>query len=151
HRADRRRSGGADRRRGAGHPRRRRNRAAGADRGAGRPMTALKGRDIEAFLARPDSSAGLILVYGPDTGLVGENAARLSKHFAGDPPDPESLVQLHMSEIDADPQRLGIVARSPSLFGAGTTIRIRAATNRLAPTLAELLDEKPPCVFIVEG
>lgn len=114
-------------------------------------MTALKGRDIEAFLARPDSSAGLVLVYGPDTGLVSENAARLSKHFAGDPPDPESLVQLHMSEIDADPQRLGIVARSPSLFGTGTTIRIRAATNRLAPTLTELLDEKPPCVFIVEG
>lgn len=114
-------------------------------------MTALKGRDIEKFLSRPDLTAGLVLVYGPDAGLVNENAARLVKHFAGDPPDPESLSQLHMSEIDADPQRLGILARSPSLFGGQTTIRIRAATNKLAPTLVELLDEGGQAVFIVEG
>jgi DNA polymerase-3 subunit delta len=114
-------------------------------------MTALKGRDVEKFLSRPDLATGLVLVYGPDTGLVSENAARLVKHFAGDPPDPESLFQLHMSEIDADPQRLGILARSPSLFGGQTAIRIRAATNKLAPTLVELLDEDAQAVFIVEG
>lgn len=114
-------------------------------------MSALKGRDIEKFLARPDLTSGLVLVYGPDTGLVSENAARLVKHFAGDPPDPESLSQLHMSEIDADPQRLGILARSPSLFGGQTTIRIRAATNKLAPTLVELLDEGAQALFVVEG
>lgn len=114
-------------------------------------MTALKGRDIEKFLARPDLASGFILVYGPDMGLVNENAGRLVKRFAGDPPDPESLSQLHMSEIDADAQRLGIVARSPSLFGGGTTIRIRGASNKLAPSLAELLDEGAEAVFIVEG
>ncbi|AEQ53310.1 DNA polymerase III subunit delta [Pelagibacterium halotolerans] len=114
-------------------------------------MTALKGRDIEKFLSRPDLAAGLVLVYGPDIGLVSENAAQLVKHFAGDPPDPESLSQLHMSEIDADPQHLGILARSPSLFGSQATIRIRAATNKLAPTLVELLDEGAQAVFIVEG
>ncbi|WMT92279.1 DNA polymerase III subunit delta [Pelagibacterium sp. H642] len=114
-------------------------------------MTALKGRDIDRFLAQPDLRAGLVLVYGPDTGLVGENAGRLVRHFAGDPPDPESLAQLHMSEIDADPQRLGILARSPSLFGGGTTIRIRGASNKLAATLSELLEEGAEAVFIVEG
>lgn len=114
-------------------------------------MTALKGRDIEKFLGRPDLTTGFILVYGPDTGLVSENARRLVKHFAGDPPDPESLSQLHMSEVDADPQRLGILARSPSLFGGGTTIRIRGASNKLAASLTELLDEGAQAVFIVEG
>lgn len=114
-------------------------------------MTALKGRDIEKFLSRPDISTGLVLVYGPDTGLVSENAARLVKHFAGDPPDLESLSQLHMSEIDADQQRLGILARSPSLFGGQTTIRVRAASNKLTPTLVELLDEGAQAVFVVEA
>ena len=114
-------------------------------------MTALKGRDIDKFLTQPDLASGLVLVYGPDMGLVSENAGRLVRKFAGDPPDPESLSQLHMSEIDADPQRLGILARSPSLFGGGTTIRIRGAANKLAPTLTELLDEGAQAVFIVEG
>ncbi|WP_417579061.1 DNA polymerase III subunit delta [Pelagibacterium sp.] len=114
-------------------------------------MTALKGRDIEKFLSRPDLTAGFILVYGPDNGLVSENAARLVRHFAGDPPDPESLSQLHMTEVDADPQRLGILARSPSMFGGQTIIRIRAASNKLTQTLVELLDEGAQAVFIVEG
>ncbi|MCD7058419.1 DNA polymerase III subunit delta [Pelagibacterium xiamenense] len=114
-------------------------------------MTALKGRDIETFLAKPSLNQGFILVYGPDGGLVSENAGRLLKAFAGDPPDPESLVTLHMSEIDADAQRLGIEARTPSLFGSGKVIRVRAATNKLTATLTELLDEKADALFIVEG
>lgn len=114
-------------------------------------MTALKGRDIESFLARPDLKQGYILVYGPDTGLVSENAARLVAHYAGTPPDPESIVSLQMSELDADAQRLGVEARTPSLFGSGKVIRIRNAGNKLAATLAELLDEQAPAVFVVEG
>lgn len=114
-------------------------------------MTALKGRDIEAFLAKPDLSEGYVLVYGPDTGLVSENAARLTCHFAGTPPDPESIVSLQMSELEADVQKLGIEARTPSLFGSGKVIRIRNASNKLGPSLAELLDETAPAIFIVEG
>ena len=114
-------------------------------------MTALKGRDIEKFLSRPDIGVGLILIYGPDTGLVSETGGRLVRQFAGDPPDPDTLSVLHMSEIDADPQRLGILARSPSLFGGGTTIRVRGASNKLTATLTELLDEQAQAVFIVEG
>ncbi|WP_404400964.1 DNA polymerase III subunit delta [Pelagibacterium halotolerans] len=114
-------------------------------------MTALKGRDIEAFLSKPAINQGFILVYGPDSGLVSENASRLVKAFAGDPPDPESLTTLHMTEIDADTQRLGIEARTPSLFGSGKTIRIRAATNKLSATLTELLDEKADALFVVEA
>ena len=114
-------------------------------------MTALKGRDIGAFLKNPNLSSGYILIYGPDAGLVSENAGVLVKHFAGDPPDPETLVSLHMSEIEADPQRLGIAARTPSLFGSGRVIRVRGATGKLGPTLAELLDEGADAVLLVEA
>lgn len=114
-------------------------------------MTALKGRDIEKFLARPDISNGVVVVYGPDAGLVNESAARLMSAFAGDNPDPESLQTLQMGEIEADPQRLGLIARTPSLFGGNTVIRVRAATNKLAPTLAELIAEDAPAAIIVEA
>jgi len=114
-------------------------------------MTALKGRDIGAFLNNPDISNGYILVYGPDGGLVSENTALLAKRFAGDPPDPETLVSLQMSEIEADPQRLGIAARTPSLFGSGRVIRIRGANGKLAATLTELLDEGVDAVLLIEA
>ncbi|WP_196260308.1 DNA polymerase III subunit delta [Pelagibacterium limicola] len=114
-------------------------------------MTALKGKDIAAFLARPDLSQGLVLVYGPDAGLVSENAGLVVKRQMGENPDPESLITLQMSEIEADPQRLGIETRTPSLFGGDRLIRIRNANNKLAPTLAELLDEGLPVLVVVEG
>ena len=37
-------------------------------------MVALRGKEIDAFLARPDPSRPIILLYGPDTGLVRERA-----------------------------------------------------------------------------
>lgn len=114
-------------------------------------MTALKGRDIAGFLAKPDISRGLVLVYGPDTGLVGENASLVVKALLGDRPDPESLVILQMSEIEADPQRLGVEARTPSLFGGEKLIRVRNGTGKLAPTLAELLDDGLAAMIVVES
>src|SRR5690606_3600092 len=75
----------------------------------------------------------------------------LAKHFAGDPPDPETLVSLQMSEIEADPQRLGIAARTPSLFGSGRVIRVRGANGKLAPTLNELLDERADAILLIEA
>lgn len=114
-------------------------------------MTALKGRDIAQFLAKPDLSHGFVLVYGPDNGLVGENAGLVVTRQMGETPDPEALINLQMSEIEADPQRLGVEARTPSLFGGDKLIRIRNATNKLTPTLLELLDDGLPVLIIVEG
>lgn len=114
-------------------------------------MTALKGKDIAGFLARPDLKQGLVVVYGPDAGLVGENAALIVNRQLGDTPDPESLINLQMSEIDADPQRLGVEARTQSMFSSEKLIRVRGASNKLAPTLAELLNEGAPVLIVVEG
>ena len=47
-------------------------------------MTALKAHEVERFLKRPDLDAGILLVYGPDTGLVRETAQRLVRHYAGE-------------------------------------------------------------------
>ncbi|MBC7051877.1 DNA polymerase III subunit delta, partial [Salmonella enterica subsp. enterica serovar Enteritidis] len=40
-------------------------------------MVALRGREIDAFLARPDAGRPIILLYGPDPGLVRERADAL--------------------------------------------------------------------------
>ena len=40
-------------------------------------MVALRGRDIDAFLNKPDPGRPIILLYGPDAGLVRERADAL--------------------------------------------------------------------------
>ena len=39
-------------------------------------MVALRGKEIDAFLSRPDPGRPIILLYGPDAGLVRERAYR---------------------------------------------------------------------------
>ena len=33
-------------------------------------MTAIKAADVDRFVARPDAGMPIVLVYGPDAGLV---------------------------------------------------------------------------------
>ena len=114
-------------------------------------MTALKGRAIEGFIERPDLETGVVVVYGPDAGRVRETADRLAARFAGADPDPMAIVNLHYSEIEADPGRLIAEANSGSLFAAGPRIvRLRGATNAVAPTI-DALAADPGSIVIVEA
>ena len=40
-------------------------------------MTAIKAADVERFIARPDPGQPIVLVYGPDAGLVRERVDAL--------------------------------------------------------------------------
>jgi len=66
-------------------------------------LVALRGRDIDIFLARPDAGRPIILLYGPDAGLVRERADALLASAVDDPNDPFSLVRLDGDELSAEP------------------------------------------------
>jgi DNA polymerase-3 subunit delta len=66
-------------------------------------MVALRGKDIDAFLARPDPARPIVLLYGPDAGLVRERADALLASAVDDPHDPFSLVKLDGDELAAEP------------------------------------------------
>ncbi|MEQ1769229.1 MAG: DNA polymerase III subunit delta [Devosia sp.] len=112
-------------------------------------MTALKGRDIERFIGNPDLEEGAIVVYGPDGGLVRETAETLVKHYStGD----WGLVTIDGADIDADPGRLAVEAKTSSLFGGRRVVRIRGAAGKTAATpLAALLDEGAGAIVILEA
>lgn len=112
-------------------------------------MTALKGRDIERFLSRPDLEEGVILVYGPDAGLVRETADNLVKHYSSS--GTMGLVTLDGSELDADPGRLEVEARTGSLFGDKRVVRVRGGGKSIAVPLASLLDDAGGAMVIVEA
>src|SRR5450432_2989228 len=80
-------------------------------------MVALRGKEIDAFLARPDPGRPIILLYGPDAGLVRERADALLASAVDDPNDPFSLVKLDGDELSAEPSRLVDEAMTMPLFG----------------------------------
>ena len=104
-------------------------------------MVALRGRDIDAFLARPDPDRPIILLYGPDAGLVRERAEALLVSAVDDPDDPFFLVKLDGDELSAEPSRLVDEALTVPLFGGRRAIRIRAGSRSFVSgidTLAEM-------------
>src|SRR5579862_8839786 len=95
-------------------------------------MVALRGRDIDAFLVRPDPARPIILLYGPDAGLVRERADALLASAVDDPNDPFSMVRLDGDELSAEPSRLVDEALTIPLFGGRRAIRVRAGSRSFA-------------------
>jgi DNA polymerase-3 subunit delta len=114
-------------------------------------MTALKAHEVERFLKRPDLDSGIFLAYGPDSGLVRETAQRLARHYAGSNVDGMGLVTLDGGELNADPGRLLVEARTGSLFGEKRVVRVRDAGKALTVPLAELSDDPAGAVVILEA
>jgi DNA polymerase-3 subunit delta len=115
-------------------------------------VVALRGKDIDAFLARPDPGRPIILLYGPDAGLVHERADALLASAVDDPNDPFSLVRLDGDELSAEPSRLVDEAMTVPLFGGRRAIRVRAGSRSFASGV-DMLAESPlkDCRIVIEA
>jgi len=116
-------------------------------------MTALKGARINSFLSTPERAARLVLVYGPDAGLVAERAGLLLRAYAADPEDPFSVSRLDEGDISADPARLADEARA---MVPGPGRRVVTISNGGAATgsaLEHLIDDTAgdPVVLVSAG
>jgi len=116
-------------------------------------MTALKTNEIESFVARPDAArAVVVLVFGPDTGLVSERVEALIAKSVDDPNDPFALVRLDGDELAADPARLIDEATTIPLFGGRRAIRVRAGNrNFVAAVEAVLAAALKDCRIVIEA
>jgi DNA polymerase-3 subunit delta len=115
-------------------------------------MVALRGREIDAFLARPDPGRPIILLYGPDAGLVRERADALLASAVDDPNDPFSLVRLDGDELSAEPSRLVDEAMTVPLFGGRRAIRVRAGSRSFASGVDTLADSPlKDCRIVIEA
>ena len=115
-------------------------------------MVALRGKEIDAFLARPDPSRPIILLYGPDAGLVRERADALMASAVDDPSDPFSLVRMDGDELAAEPSRLVDEAMTVPLFGGRRAIRIRAGSRSFASGIDTLAEMQPKdCRIVIEA
>src|SRR5262247_4197523 len=102
-------------------------------------MVALKGGEIDAFVARPDAARPAVLVFGPDLGLVRERAEAIIRASVDDPRDPFALVRLDGDDVAGDPARLVDEAQTVPLFGGRRAIHLRAGAKNILPAVEALL------------
>ena len=102
-------------------------------------------RDIESFVARPDPKARVILVYGPDTGLVSERGEALLRALTDDPADPFRVSEVRGSELQSWTEygRVAEEASSASLTGGGRIAWVHGATDSHAAALEAFLKQAP--------
>lgn len=95
---------------------------------------------IERFLRKPDPKMPVVLIYGPDEGLVRERAAGLIKTVLDDPGDPFRLSDLSADQIKSDPAMLLDEARALCLMGGRRVVRVRQAGDALRAATKGLLE-----------
>lgn len=113
----------------------------------------LAAGQINGFLQKPDPSVRVVLIYGPDAGLVRERAENFAKKLVPDPNDPFRTASLTGTSISEDPVRLHDEMAAQALGGGSRLVRIQTATENMAAALAALLSDPPEAesVLLIEG
>jgi DNA polymerase-3 subunit delta len=120
-------------------------------------MVAIKAADVDAFVARPDPARRVVLVFGPDAGLVGERVRAILAASVDDPNDPFALARLEGEELTAEPSRLTEEALTMPLFGGRRAVWVKAGSRNIAPAVEALLGEPlfagatPQCRVVIEA
>src|ERR1700691_1622001 len=102
-------------------------------------MTAVKPTDVDAFVARPDPKRPVVLVFGPDSGLVSERVNALIKSAVDDVNDPFALARLDGEDLSAEPSRLVEEAQTIPLFGGKRAVWVKAGSRNIAAAVEPLL------------
>jgi DNA polymerase-3 subunit delta len=115
-------------------------------------MVALKAAEVDRFVARPDPAQPIVLVYGPDAGLVRERVEALIRISVDDPKDPFSLARLEGDHLAGEPTRLVEEANTMPLLGGRRAVWVKAGSRNFAPALEALVTSPTPgCRVVIEA
>lgn len=115
-------------------------------------MTALKrAPEIERFLRNPDPSSSVVLIYGPDAGLVNERVKGLVKTVAGSLDDPFSIVRLSEKDLSGDPGRLLDEANAMTFGGSRRVVWIDAGGQATARALDNITEADTASLIVISA
>ncbi len=114
-------------------------------------MAALKGGDIERFVKKPDRRFSVILVYGPDAGLVHERSRAIARSFVDDPDDAFQLIRLDGDDLGGEATRILDEANTLGLFGGSRAIWVRLGSRQINAAIELLLASRPENPVILEA
>src|SRR5215510_12704025 len=103
-------------------------------------MTAIKASDVDRFIAKPDPTQPIMLVFGPDAGLVRERVDALVRALVDDPGDPFALARIEGDELAGNPARLVEEAHTVPLFGGRRAVLVRAGSRNIGPAIEAVLN-----------
>jgi DNA polymerase III subunit delta len=115
-------------------------------------MVALKNAEVEAFIARPPATRPVVLVFGPDAGLVHERAEKLINASVDDPKDPFALVRLEGDLLASEPSRLVEEAHTVPLFGGRRAVWVKSGSRNFAASIETVVASPPTdCRIVIEA
>ncbi|MBJ3777824.1 DNA polymerase III subunit delta [Acuticoccus mangrovi] len=116
-------------------------------------MTTARPHEIGRRYPEAAKLPPVLLIFGPDRGLVTEVTAAIMQLFEAVGDDPFAVVKLDAATITSDPARLVDEANTVSLFGDRRLIVVRDGAGRnLTPAVAPLLKAPPrDAVVVVEA
>ena len=115
-------------------------------------MTAIKTSEADSYVSRPDPARPVVLVYGPDAGLVHERAQTLVRAAVDDPSDSLSLIRIEGDDLSANPFRLVEEANTIPMFGGRRAIWVRAGGRNIVPAVeAVIAAPSPDCRVVIEA
>jgi len=106
----------------------------------------LEAARVEGFLKNPGATT-IVLLYGPDHGLVAERGLALARAVEGAMHDPFRFAELH------SPDAAGLLAEatSASMTGGRRVVRVRDAGEALVKPIETLLKTPPDALVIFEA
>jgi DNA polymerase III subunit delta len=109
----------------------------------------LQFRQIEPFVKNPDKAARVILIYGPDDGLMRERSKLVSQTVVKDLNDPFNVAVLSSDILVEDPARLNDEANAISMLGGSRLIRVENASDKITTFIKQYLENPNPESLVV--
>ncbi len=115
-------------------------------------MAEVKSAQADAFVEKPDTTYRVVLLYGPDQGMVSERADILATKFGVDLSDPFCLIRMDADTAASD-ARLAEEASTIAMFGGARLIRVSGSTRRNLADKVKPVLERPPvdCWIVIEA
>ncbi len=113
-------------------------------------MAQKKAHEVDGFLSRPDEKYRIVLIYGPNTGLVNERARQFAKNTGIDLSDPFSLIRMDADIAAADSNRVAEDAHTIGMFGGSRLIWISGTTQKnLTKSINPVLTTPPEDAWVL--
>lgn len=107
----------------------------------------IQNKGAEAFMRAPTHS--VVLLYGPDRGLVAERARALAATVVEDLHDPFRVSEMEAEALRAAPFRLAEEAQSLCLLGGRRLVWVTQAGDQVRPAVEMMLANGAPEAFVI--